>query len=314
MAPSSDPQAFRAAIKSAKTVIILAGAGLSAGSGIPTYRGADGLWIKQDPKKLATPEGFKADASAIWQFYHSRRDTCLQAQPNAAHTFLASLSIPSVCERLLPSLSDNEKPPLFITQNFDSLSTRALEALHEEGKLSDEEIKIAKERLIEMHGSVFRTICTDCKHVKFTYDTPLCPALASTEEEGGDVEDVKKIPLAELPRCGGTSWNGRSNRYGSCGGLLRPGVVWFGEVPEGLGEIARKLNWAELLIVVGTSSLVHPAASFQKTVRDRRGKVAVFNLNRSEGDDLADFLFLGPCEETLVDIFQAEVGVSSNVH
>lgn len=100
-------------------------------------------------------------------------------------------------------------------------------------------------------------------------------------------------------------------------------MVWFGEVPEGLGEIAKVLNWTELFIVVGTSSLVrcarvflrmefgtrgfalqvHPAASFQEAVKKRGGKVAVFNLERSEGDDNADFLFLGSCDETLPNVF-----------
>jgi NAD-dependent deacetylase sirtuin 5 len=113
-------------------------------------------------------------------------------------------------------------------------------------------MKVARERLIEMHGSAFRTTCLQCKHVNFTYDTPLAPALLNlTADDFGE----KVIPVHELPRCGGPNWNG-SNRFSNCGGLLRPGVVWFGEMPEGMGEIARVLNWTDVLIVVGTSSLV----------------------------------------------------------
>jgi len=222
---------------------------------------------------------------------------CLKAKPNAAHHALASLSLPSTRASMLPSLSDPDQPPLFITQNFDSLSPRALEALADQ--LSSEEIKVAQEQLIEMHGSAFRTICLQCKHVNFTYDTPLAPAL---EGISADSVEEKVIPINELPKCGGQNWNG-SNRYGRCGGLLRPGVVWFGEVPDGLGEIAKVLNWTEVLIVVGTSSLIYPAAGFAKTVKDRGGKVAVFNLARSKGDDEVDFLFLGPCEETIPKLF-----------
>jgi len=296
MEPSSDMLAFREVLASAKRLVILAGAGLSAGSGISTYRGPGGLWMKQDPQKLATPEAFQQDPSLIWQFYHYRRDICLKAKPNAAHHTLASLSLPSTRAWLLPSLLDPHQPPLFITQNFDSLSPRALEALT--NQLSSEEMKVARERLIEMHGSAFRTTCLQCKHVNLTYDTPLAPALNNLS----DNFEEKVIPVHELPRCGGPNWNG-SNRFGRCGGLLRPGVVWFGEMPEGMGEIAKVLNWTDVLIVVGTSSLVYPAAGFAKTVKERGGKVAVFNLEKSQGDDEVDFLFLGACEKTIPKLF-----------
>ncbi|KII84790.1 hypothetical protein PLICRDRAFT_94934 [Plicaturopsis crispa FD-325 SS-3] len=292
MAPSSDYKEFTDSLALAKRVVVLAGAGLSAGSGIPTYRGVGGLWKKQDPKKLATLDAFKRDPSLVWQFYHYRRELCLRAQPNAAHRALAELSIRDTRNRIMPSLTSTE-PPLFITQNFDSLSPRALNDLADQ--LTSDEMKTVQNRLIEMHGSAFRTVCTQCKHVNFTYDSPLSPALADTSEVS--FETPRDIPIDQLPRCGGPEWKG-SNRYAKCGGLLRPAVVWFGEVPEGLGEISKELNWTDLLIVVGTSSLVYPAAGFSKTVRERGGKVAVFNLEPS-ADDTCDFMFLGPCEETL---------------
>ncbi|KAH9833780.1 sirtuin [Rhodofomes roseus] len=295
MAPSSDPQAFREALASSKRVVILAGAGLSAASGIPTFRGTNGLWKTKDSKLFATPEEFNQDPSRIWQFYHCIRDRCLHAKPNAAHHALASLTLPSIRARLLPSLTDPTKPPLLITQNFDGLSPLALSP-----HLTPASQKLASSRLVETHGSILKTVCLQCKHTKHTRETPLCPAFAGLTE--AEVEaGGRTIPVEELPRCGGTEWDG-SNRYGRCGGLLRPAVVWFGEVPEGMGEIAMELNWTDLLIVVGTSSLVHPAASFAKTVKTRGGKVAVFNLQRSEGDENADFLFLGPCEETLPSV------------
>ena len=105
----------------------------------------------------------------------------------------------------------------------------------------------------------------------------------------------------ELPRCGGPSWNG-SNRYRRCGGLLRPSVIWFGEIPDGLGEINRYLTWTDMLIVVGTSALVYPAAGFAKMVKDSGGKVVVFNLDESPADELADWVFRGRCEEVLPSV------------
>jgi NAD+-dependent protein deacetylase sirtuin 5 len=99
-----------------------------------------------------------------------------------------------------------------------------------------------------MHGSIFRTRCTSCQHVKHSYDPYLSAALR-------DFKEGEEVPVDKLPRCGGDSWAG-SNRYAKCGGLLRPDVVWFGEVPAELGEIARKVTWCDLLLVVGTSALV----------------------------------------------------------
>lgn len=174
---------------------------------------------------------------------------CRQAKPNAAHHALASLSLPSVQAQILPSLDPRSTPPLFVTQNFDGLSIRAL--LELSPQLTPDQLDQAKSRLIETHGSAFRTICTQCKCIKIHSNPLSCPAFDDTYRvpEGG------AVPVEDLPRCGGRDWSG-SNRYGRCGGLLRPGVVWFGEVPEEQGEIARVLNWANLLIVVGTSSLV----------------------------------------------------------
>ncbi|KAI0046962.1 DHS-like NAD/FAD-binding domain-containing protein [Auriscalpium vulgare] len=288
MPPSSDIETFQKSLASSTKVIILAGAGLSAASGIATYRGEGGLWLTNNPLELSTPEAFEKDPSRVWRFYHPRRDRCLQAEPNAAHHAIAALALPTTLARVAPSLKPDSAPPLLITQNFDSLSLRALEALPPDVR------EAAAERVLEMHGSAFVTRCTSCQATRRSYETPLSPALA----DAAALEDDCVIPVSELPRCGGPQWAG-SNRYGRCGGLLRPDVVWFGEIPKHMGEIARQLNWCDLLIVVGTSSLVQPAAGFAKTVKTRGGKVAVFNLGRSSGDEDADFLFLGPCEETL---------------
>lgn len=226
---------------------------------------------------------------------------CLAAKPNTAHHALASLSLPEVRGKVLPGLKDPSSPPLLITQNIDGLSSLALDAL--KGQLDPDELDKAKrERLIEMHGNIFREVCQQCRHVSTSTDCHLADGLAGSSNAAPGYDNPttsNKVTIDQLPLCGGASWNG-SNRYGRCGGPLRPSVVWFGEIPEGMGDIGRYLNWTDMLIVVGTSAIVHPAAGFLKTVKDRGGKIAVFNLEQTEKDeDYADWLFLGGCEETL---------------
>ncbi|KAG8740588.1 hypothetical protein FRC10_004125 [Ceratobasidium sp. 414] len=307
MPPSDNASEFLDVLKSAKNVVILAGAGLSAGSGIRTYRGAGGLWTTNFCATLGSGAASyigrisrksSFDLEVLWGEDPTTVGTirCREATPNAAHRALASLALPPVQARLLPSLDPKWAPPLFVTQNFDGLSVKSLQDIAPQ--LSSDQFALARSKLIETHGSAFRTICTQCKCAKNSLEPLSCPAF----DESYSRADGDEIPVGDLPRCGGRDWNG-SNRYGRCGGLLRPGVVWFGEVPEQQGEIMRILNWADVLIVVGTSSLVYPAATYAGTVKDHGGKVAVFNTEPSKGDRDADFLFLGPCEQTLPEVF-----------
>ncbi|KAJ1299665.1 hypothetical protein OPQ81_011058 [Rhizoctonia solani] len=226
MAPSNDAVAFREVLHAARSLVVLAGAGLSAASGIPTYRGSGGLWKSNDPTRLATLDAFCSNPGLVWMFYKDRIAQCRNATPNAAHRILASLFYPRCSKTHLEPLS--------------------------------------------------------------------CPAF----DDDYVVPESGLIPVEDLPKCGGREWAG-SNRYGRCGGLLRPGVVWFGEVPEQQGGIARVFNRADVLLVVGTSALVYPAAGYVKTVKNNGGKVAVFNIEASPQDEDADFVFLGPCEGTL---------------
>jgi NAD+-dependent protein deacetylase sirtuin 5 len=225
---------------------------------------------------------------------------CLKASPNAAHKALASLHAdPATRAKILPGLKDASRSPLFITQNIDNISPTLLLSFRDSDIINEEQLGESKERLIEMHGNIFKQQCTQCKHISTSTDTDLAWEGGSLNP-GSDGAEVKEETLTkeQLPRCGGPSWNG-SNRYGRCGGLLRPSVIWFGEIPEGLGDIGRYLNWTDMLIVVGTSALVYPAAGFSKTVKDRGGKVAIFNLDASPADDTADWMFQGRCEQEL---------------
>ena len=146
-------------------------------------------------------------------------------------------------KRITPSATT---PPLHVTQNIDDLSLRSLQSLPESVATTAPETF-----MIQMHGSLFKTRCLSCNHLKHGYE----PYLAASLKDCINPKSFIEIPTDKLPRCGGDEWTG-SNRFGRCGGLLRPDVVWFGEIPPLMGEIARKITWCDLLIVVGTSSTV----------------------------------------------------------
>ncbi|KIJ40344.1 hypothetical protein M422DRAFT_230276 [Sphaerobolus stellatus SS14] len=265
---------FKAALAKAKHIVVLAGAGLSAASGIPTFRGAGGLWRKYDAMSLATSEAFEENPSLVWQFYHYRRHVAARAHPNAAHKAIALLSAsPSDLHAVAPFAQSF----ILVTQNVDGLSGRALPP------------NLPKEsQPVEMHGSVFRVKCTKCVYVGYNYDDPICPALGGTEAVFDEDKPGLKIEVEDLPKCP------------ECGALSRPGVVWFGETVDLLDSIYENvLKKCDLLLVIGTSSTVYPASGFAEEVQEHGAEVAVFNLERTKGDEYADFLFIGPCEDTL---------------
>ncbi|KAK0240013.1 sirtuin 5, partial [Armillaria nabsnona] len=141
----------------------------------------------------------------------------------------------------------------------------------------------------EMHRRLSDTRCTSCGQIASMPEIlESCPALSSLTGEFSP--ETPSISKKDLPHCS------------ICDGLLRPGVVWFEESPRHLREVWDAVDQADMCLVIGTSSTVQPATGFAYEVSHHGGKVAVFNLNRSEGDDQADFLFLGPCEETLPGI------------
>jgi len=175
------------------STVVLTGAGVSADSGIPTFRGEGGLWRNYRPEDLATAAAFARDPLLVWEWYEWRRSIVREAKPNAAH--LAIARIPNA---------------LVVTQNVDGLHQRA-----------------GSKDIIELHGNLFRTRCV-------------------REETRRDALDAfGTLP----PHC-------------QCGALLRPDVVWFGELlPAGAFERAgRAVRAADLLLVIGTSGVVFPAA------------------------------------------------------
>ncbi|KLO15663.1 DHS-like NAD/FAD-binding domain-containing protein [Schizopora paradoxa] len=283
--PSTSISDFQKVLKSSKNIIALAGAGLSAASGIPTFRGTGGLWRKFDVISMATEDAFYENPSRLWQFYHYRREKANACKPNLAHYALAEFSLPYFRSQL--GLAKDSKFTL-ITQNVDGLSKRALEETCTPEVIQSISEDPAHPPMIEMHGRVNDVKCSSpkCGHIEFNPASPICPALDGTEAFVD--EDIEKtIAEDDLPRCS------------KCKALARPGVVWFGEVPYDLEKIDDLVEEADLCIVVGTSSTVYPAAGYAAEVQAHGGKVAVFNLERSAGDKKANFLFLGPCEETL---------------
>jgi NAD-dependent deacetylase len=187
-------------LRAARRIVVLTGAGVSAESGVPTFRDAQtGLWAKYRPEDLATPEAFRRNPKLVWEWYQSRRARLAEVEPNPGHLALAEL------EQRTPEF-------LLVTQNVDGLHQRA-----------------GNRRLVELHGNITRTKC---------FEENVCVDQWS---------DDGQVP----PRCP------------RCGGLLRPDVVWFNEMlPERAWAEAEAASRAcEVFFSIGTSALVHPAAS-----------------------------------------------------
>ncbi|XP_039273240.2 NAD-dependent protein deacylase sirtuin-5, mitochondrial-like [Styela clava] len=258
--PSSDLAAFRAEFERAKNIVVLSGAGVSAESGVPTFRGAGGFWRKWQAQDLASPKAFESNPSLVWEFYHYRREVMITKNPNPAHLAIAE------CESRLKS---NARKLTVITQNIDELHKTA-----------------GSENIIELHGSLFRVRCTKCGKVDVNKDSPICEALRDRGAPDPTAQDAK-IPVENLPKCK------------SCDGLLRPDVVWFGEgldqkVLERAGE---ELEKCDLCLVVGTSSVVYPAAMFAPMLSYRGVTVAEFNLEDTPATMNFKYHFCGPAGE-----------------
>ncbi|KAL4706920.1 hypothetical protein ACJJTC_012379 [Scirpophaga incertulas] len=260
---SSDMTKFKETLKSAKNVVFLSGAGISAESGIPTFRGDGGFWRKYQASALASPGAFKDSPSLVWEFYHYRRVVAAKAQPNAGHLAVAKYE----------AKHTPEKTVSVITQNVDGLHSRA-----------------GTKNLLELHGNLYKTRCTKCKEVLDNTDNPICEALAN--RGAPDVNIVgSDIPVKDLPHC-------KNNK---CKGLLRPHIVWFGEnlQPEVLEKAGEAMDKCDVCLVIGTSSVVYPAAIYAPQAAARGAIVAEFNLEPTPGTPNFHYYFEGPCGTTL---------------
>ena len=219
-------------------LFVLTGAGVSAESGLATFRGSGGLWNGHRVEEVATPEAWDADRELVWRFYSMRRRDALAAQPNAAHLALAGI------ERKLGNRF------YLCTQNVDDLHERA-----------------GSQRIHHMHGSLFQSRCTRC-NLPFP-DRALYETAAS------------------LPACR------------QCGAPVRPHIVWFGEIPLDMESIYRELGRATLLLVVGTSGSVYPAAGFVHTANQRGIRTFYVGPEEPLNAGAFDEIVLGPAAEVL---------------
>ncbi|KAI8424507.1 hypothetical protein MSG28_002970 [Choristoneura fumiferana] len=259
---SSDMAKFNETLKSAKNIVFLSGAGISAESGIPTFRGAGGMWRKYRAAALATPEAFGTTPSLVWEFYHYRREVAAKAEPNPGHLAIAKFE-----------KNNPDKTVTVITQNVDGLHARA-----------------GTKNLLELHGNLYKTRCTKCKEVLVNTDSPICEALAN--RGAPDVDQVgSDIPVRNLPHC----------KKSGCKGLLRPHIVWFGESLEAavLDKAESVMSSCDVCLVVGTSSVVYPAAMFAPQAAARGAIVAEFNLKPTPATPDFHYYFEGPCGMTL---------------
>lgn len=309
MAARTSIEEFQDLIKSSNRIVALCGAGLSAASGLPTFRGAGGLWRNHEPTSLATPDAFEEDPALVWLFYAWRRHMCLKAQPNEGHYALAELA-------------KKKKNFVCLTQNVDGKNESSGSAKRDDPSRSRVDTDIHSglssraghptDRLRLLHGSILDLKCFDeCGYVeRNNLSDPLCPALeaASTVNTPPDQSGklplldpevpVPKIDVKDLPHCPKCKT-----------GLLRPGVVWFGEPLDGemLNETDDWIDSApvDIMLVVGTAAVVYPAAGYTQKAKRKGAVVAVINPDKGACAGLGskDFFFQGDAAEILPKLF-----------
>ncbi len=225
----------------ARRIAVLTGAGISAESGVPTFRDRDGLWTKLNPQELAFMEAFLKNPQHVWEWYQSRRKVMQEVKPNPAHYTLAAM------EDFYPVFS-------IATQNIDGLHQRA-----------------GSRKVFELHGNIERNRCSVCgRFVELPDET------------------------AEPPRC-------------SCGGLIRPDVVWFGEMlpEEALDSAAQAARTAEVYFSIGTSAQVFPAAQLPYDAAEHGAFLVEINAEPTALTPYAHISLQGKAGEILPRLWRA---------
>ena len=246
-------QQVRGWIQSAQRIVALTGAGISAESGVPTFRDAQtGMWARFKPEDLATEAAFRHDPQRVWDWYAWRRELVAKVQPNAAHHALAEFATRHPGRLTL------------VTQNVDGL--------HQQAGSSD---------VLALHGNLQQ-------------DRWLRPC------------PQERFPERDCEPA--TATDGHPPKCDVCGNMLRPGVVWFGEaLPEiALFRADEAAGNCELMLVIGTSGLVYPAAGLADVARRAGARVVIINTAPTELDDLADCVLRRKAAECLPSLLQVE--------
>lgn len=233
----------REKIRQARRMVVLTGAGISAESGVPTFRGAGGLWREYRATDLATPEAFARNPQLVWEFYNYRREVLAPLQPNAAHKALVSL------EERIPEF-------VLLTQNIDGLHQAA-----------------GSRAVVELHGNIWWVRCSRC----------------------GRKSEDRRVPVPFPPHCD------------ACGAMMRPDVVWFGESldPYVLQTAYTKLEHCDVMLVIGTSGVVQPAASMGLYAQEHGAFVVEINLEPTPYSRAFNVSLLGKAGE-LVPLIAAD--------
>ena len=236
-------QEVRARLAGARAVTVLTGAGISADSGVPTFRGTDGLWRNHRAEELATPEAFARNPRLVWEWYNWRRELITTKSPNPAHHALVELE--QRVERFW-----------LITQNVDGLHPAA-----------------GSRKLSEIHGNIWKVRCTQCRQV----------------------QENRAMPIPLLPLCP------------ACGGLLRPHIVWFGESldPDDLDRSVAAVGSCEVLLIIGTSGVVYPAASFAALARQAGAFIAEITLDPTPNSQVVDITIGGRAAEVVPELIRS---------
>jgi NAD-dependent deacetylase len=230
-------------LRTAQQVAVLTGAGISAESGVPTFRGEEGLWKKYRPEELANFNAFIQNPKLVWEWYDYRRRLISEVMPNPGHASLTEM------ETFVPTFD-------LITQNVDGLHRKA-----------------GSQNIIELHGNILRSRCVDC---------------------GVRSDSVEMAKEDELPHC-------------SCGGLMRPDVVWYGETlpEEAIHTAFRSAETCDVFLSIGTSAVVHPAASLPIVAKEAGAFVVEINKESTVISHRVDESILGPSGEILPELVKA---------
>jgi NAD-dependent deacetylase len=237
------PNSLIEKLKSAKSILFFTGAGISAESGIDTFRGKGGLWNKMSAQELASFDGFMKNPDLVWEWYQYRRKIVRETEPNAGHKIIAEF------EKHFNEVT-------VVTQNVDNLHKRA-----------------GSSNILELHGNIERNYCMDCK----TF-----------------YEVEKYIEANEVPRCE------------ECGSMIRPDVVWFGEMlPQNIfAEAERKASSSDICFIVGTSAVVYPAAYIPLSAKEGGATLVEINIESTEISSITNYSIIGKAGEVLPQIYK----------